>query len=148
MTRHPLRPLALCTVLAAGTWLSACANLPEEAAAVPDVRPAEKADNPTVRDGTRHPPAVALRPPIDDDPERLMGLDREGLSDLLGAPNLVRRDRPAEIWQYRAEDCVFDVFLYDEGGWYQVSYLEARDTEARKTDARSCLNRLLRAQAG
>ena len=78
MTRHPLRPLALCTVLAAGTWLSACANLPEEAAAVPDVRPAEKAENPTVRDGTRHPPAVALRPPIDDDPERAVCRDADG----------------------------------------------------------------------
>ena len=134
-------------MLAAGTWLSACANLSEEPAA-PAVSPAETADVPAVRDETRHPPAVSVRPPIDDDPERLMGLDREGLSDLLGTPSLVRREMPAEIWQYEAEDCIFDVFLYDEGGWYQVSYLEARDAEARKTDARSCLNRLLRAQAG
>ena len=30
----------------------------------------------------------------------------------LGAPEFVRRDGPAQIWQYRAENCVLDLFLY------------------------------------
>ncbi len=85
-------------------------------------------------------------PKIDDDPTRLMGLDRAGLAKLLGDPELMRREPPAEIWQYRGGSCVFDVFLYQEAGRQRVTYLEARDGAARRVGARGCLNELLRAR--
>jgi hypothetical protein len=37
------------------------------------------------------------------------------VTGLLGAANLVRRDGDAEIWQYRNDHCVLDVFLYGPG---------------------------------
>lgn len=93
------------------------------------------------------PPAAPPEPVVDDDPQRLMGLGRDQVDALLGAPDLVRREPPAEIRQYSAERCVFDVFLYDDGGGgYRVTYLEARDLDAQRVAARPCLNRLLRAQ--
>jgi len=92
------------------------------------------------------PPAAPPEPVVDDDPARLIGLGSDEVDDLLGRPDLVRREPPAEIRQYSAESCVFDVFLYDEAGRYSVTYLEARDLEARRIDARPCLNRLLRAR--
>lgn len=83
---------------------------------------------------------------IDDNPARLMGLDTRGLTELLGDPGLIRREAPAEIWQYHGENCVFDVFLYEEGGLRKVTYLEARDATAQRVAERACLNEILRAR--
>ncbi len=94
-------------------------------------------------------PEVAALPrdaKIDDDPERLIGLGSNGLYDLLGMPELVRRESPAQVWQYRGATCVFDVFLYDEGDDSRVTYVEARDTHGNAGEARQCLNELLRAR--
>jgi hypothetical protein len=91
-------------------------------------------------------PQVAALPPVNDDPAQLMGLDRDGVSALLGTPDLIRREAPAEIWQYVGGDCVFDVVLYERGARYAVSYLEARDNTAAIQPPRPCLNALLRAR--
>jgi hypothetical protein len=91
-------------------------------------------------------PQTAALPPVNDDPAQLMGLDRGGVSALLGEPDLIRREAPAEVWQYVAEGCVFDVVLYARGQDYAVSYLEARDAKAAVLAPRPCLNSLLRAR--
>ena len=83
-------------------------------------------------------------PTLDDDPKKLLGLDRSSLSTLLGRPKVVRRERPAEIWQYFGANCVFDVFLYEDGGAYRVVHSEARDAAAMRTEPRACLGQLLR----
>lgn len=93
-------------------------------------------------------PQVARRPPapvVDDNPERLIGLGPIGLVALLGQPELIRRERPAQIWQYRDGACVFDVVLYEEGDGERVTYVEARDDGGNRVEPRPCLNRLLRA---
>ncbi len=113
------------------------APAPIAAGAAPAPQPA-----PAVPKTAALPPA----PKIDDDPARLMALDRAGLAKLLGDPELTRREPPAEIWQYRGGSCVFDVFLYEEAGRQRVTYLEARDGAARRVGARGCLNELLRAR--
>ncbi|MEQ9609387.1 MAG: hypothetical protein RLN99_17145 [Kiloniellaceae bacterium] len=131
-------------LLCAGLALSACqtgrpgqpVTGPAEAEAVPPA--AVPAPAPTTQ--------VATQPPGDDDPHQLMGLNRDGLTAVLGAPTLVRREAPAEIWQYLAEGCVFDVVLYQKGADYAVSYLEARDAAAAVQEPRPCLNQLLRAR--
>ncbi len=93
------------------------------------------------------PAALVVEPPIEDDPKTLMGLDRGGLAELLGEPSQVRRESPAEIWQYVGGDCIFDIFLYKEQDAYRVIHAEARDDEAAiKTEPRACLNQLLRAR--
>ncbi len=94
-------------------------------------------------------PEIAVLPPepvIDDDPARVLGLGPDQLTEILGRPELTRREPPAEIWQYRGESCVFDVFLYEEAGRVQVTYLEARDESAERIAERDCLNQLLRAR--
>ncbi len=94
-------------------------------------------------------PAIAALPPeplIDDNPQRLMGIGPGALGAILGTPELVRREAPAEIWQYRNSNCVLDVFLYDTAGRREVTYIEARDGAAQRIEARACLNELLRAR--
>ncbi len=45
-----------------------------------------------------------------------MGLSGDGVTALLGPPDYRRRDKPAEIWQYRNDACVLDLFLYSANG--------------------------------
>jgi hypothetical protein len=85
-------------------------------------------------------------PEVDDDPERLIGLGPNAVYELLGTPELVRRESPAQIWQYRGESCVFDVVLYDEPLGSEVTYVEARDGRGNVGETRACLNQLLRAR--
>ncbi len=92
------------------------------------------------------PAAETLLP--DEDPAQLIGLDPDGVAALLGRPDLVRQERPAEIWQYGTAACVFDVFLYEETEGPRVVYLEARDRSAAALEARDCFNRVLGARRG
>ena len=120
--------------------------------AAEDTPPTDEAGETLTEEPPAAPPAepeVAALPPepqIDDNPDQLMGLDRAGVDTLLGRPLLIRREPPAEIWQYHGEDCIFDVFLYEEAGAHRVTYLEARDRTAQRIEARGCLNALLRAR--
>lgn len=146
-----LRSSALLLVTALA--VSACQtarNDPPQTAASAATAPAKPAAAPVGPVVPEPAPQVTLRrpePPINDDPGQLLGLDRGGVAALLGDPALVRREEPAEIWQYVTSGCVFDVVLYAAGQRYTVSYLEARDeTSAAVQEARPCLNKLLRAR--
>ena len=90
--------------------------------------------------------ALPPDPAINDDPQQLIGMGPASLNAFLGAPELIRREAPASLWQYRADDCVLDVVLYPDRGGDKVTYLEAREDGATKMAARSCLNKLLRAR--
>lgn len=83
-------------------------------------------------------------------PNALIGLTPDALDTLLGEPNLVRRDGPAEVRLYydRNRQCTFHIFLYakDAGGQSSaVEYFEARNTRGRLTggDITSCYQALL-----
>jgi hypothetical protein len=90
--------------------------------------------------------ALPQDPAINDDPQQLIGMGPASLNAFLGAPELIRREAPASLWQYRADDCVLDVVLYPDRGGDKVTYLEAREDGATKMAARTCLNKLLRAR--
>jgi len=95
----------------------------------------------------KHPPAA--QPPdnqaafgkSDGD---LIGLADRDLSAALGEPTHVRRDEPAEIWQYAGQDCVLDFYLYHAGANLQVAYVEARDRRAQSEGTARCVRSLMR----
>ncbi len=116
--------------LLVAAWLTACETT---------------APDPTAKAGAT-PPAEAALPEVDDNPERLIGLGPNGLNVLLGQPDLIRREPPARIWQYRSGACVFDIVLYEEADGERVTYVEARDSLGNRTEPRPCLNTLLRAR--
>jgi hypothetical protein len=72
-----------------------------------------------------------------------MGLDRTEVEALLGEPGLVRREAPAEVWQYQSRGCVLDVFLYEASADFQVAYLEARDGQAIAATTATCLGAVM-----
>jgi len=141
--------LLLCTALAVSACQTAGTTPPTATAPAP-AQPAPQPQPQAAQQAAPAPaPQVTLRapePPINDDPRQLIGLDRSGVTALLGSPALIRREAPAEIWQYVTAECVFDVVLYAAGQRYAVSYLEARDSAATVQEPRPCLNKLLRAR--
>ena len=80
-------------------------------------------------------PALAAAAPdpmvaVDADPERLIGLTVAEAAELLGRPGLVRREPPAEVWQYAGSECVLHLFLYDrEVGGPAVTHFEMRELD-------------------
>ena len=79
-------------------------------------------------------------------PQRIMGLTRAELSDLLGKPHFRRRDITAEIWQYRHSECILDAFLYESGNDYRVLHFEMRQGKAEAVSQTRCLAALLNAR--
>ena len=80
--------------------------------------------------------------------ERLAGLEADEVSELLGPPNFERSEPPAKIWQYRAEKCVVDVFLYDDDGDLSVDFVEVRGRDNAEVDEKACFASVLQNPPG
>jgi hypothetical protein len=88
--------------------------------------------------------AQPAAPILSTDPaSSFIGLGDADLSRALGEPKLVRKDEPAEIWQYSGADCVVDFYLYAGDTGLAVAYLEARDQTAESTPVDRCVKSLL-----
>lgn len=77
--------------------------------------------------------------PRDPAPERLVGLTGVDIHKMLGIPDFKRRDLPAQIWQYRRDGCMLDVFLYQENDAYVVRHVEARGHTIAEISETDCL---------
>lgn len=133
------------------------ATEPAEAAALPDPAPAvvapEKPDRatelaalPAAPDGPDQggePAAPSFSTATPADPDKVMGLGREEIQALLGKPGLVRREAPAEVWQYQSRGCVLDIFLYEQSTELAVVYVEARDGQAATAATGPCLGSVM-----
>lgn len=90
---------------------------------------------------------------VDADPKRLIGLDHAGVTAMLGEPEFRRKDAPAELWRYRGEHCMLDLFLYgpDKAAAADkrvlVRHVEARALSDGRVTTTECLRALLRARA-
>ena len=86
-----------------------------------------------------------LKPTVDDNPERLMGLGIGELAAMLGSPRFVRRDSSAQLWRYRNKSCILDLFLYRNVGRseFYVNYIEARRAKGGVALKRKCFGALL-----
>lgn len=101
-------------------------------------------------------PALAPAPPPPQPPAAtaalsvtavsLKGLDSKGIVTVLGEPGLLRRDPPAEVWQYRGSGCVVDLFLYEDRGIHRVAHVQVRplSNDGGRPDEAVCLSRLAR----
>lgn len=88
--------------------------------------------------------AQPAAPMLSNDPNSFIGLGDAELSRTLGQPKQVRRDEPAEIWQYSGADCVVDFYLYaGDAGGLAVAYMEARNQAAESTPADRCVKSLM-----
>ncbi len=77
------------------------------------------------------------------DPGALMGLAPQQISEQLGAPELQRREPPAEVWQYRTSACVFNLYIYDEEEGRRAVHYTARSRANGAVDAAQCLGSIV-----
>ena len=162
---HWLAAVAICALAACETSSTTDeaplapepASSPERPGVVmPAAPPGPQSSSEQADPGSAAPaPALAARPEpaeptVDSNPERLLGLDRGGLTDLLGSPAFVRDDAPAQLWRYRNETCLLDLFLYTDNDPYRkrltVKHYEARGAGDNKIEAEACLKNLLLAR--
>lgn len=135
--------------------VAACAapdGAPESGPRQDDAKPtAQQAGDATAAGQKRGDGSAALaagvqpaggRKPRRFDPEEFVGYKPDALLPVLGAPDFVRRDGPAQIWQYRAENCVFDLFLYRDGDTSRVNHVELRERGATSEPAEACYARM------
>lgn len=108
---------------------------------------APEADGGTQTEAQSSEPAPAFNgmaavTPVNDDPDQLLGMTPDSVDTLLGAPALVRRDGDAEVWQYRSDICVLDLFFY--GSVKQVEHVDLRDRgDGSPVAVRACFARML-----
>jgi hypothetical protein len=75
------------------------------------------------------------KPPLS--PERLLGMRGTAVAGILGPAKFVRRDGNAEIWQYRNDQCVLDVFLYGPGP-LSVAHVDLRKRRRGTQEKSAC----------
>jgi hypothetical protein len=135
-------PVASATGLAAAPE-TAPAETVAPAESVPSATETAALPGDAAADGTELPPPDTYEAAAPADPDAVMGLGRTEVEALLGEPGLVRREAPAEVWQYQSRGCVLDVFLYEASADFQVVYLEARDGEAVSATTANCLGAVM-----
>jgi hypothetical protein len=124
--------------------LSACSALPAKDA--PPGAQASRADQASV---ALSRPQESVRPAAPDvtvpTPDKLVGLTPVEMMDLVGTPDLRRKEAQAEMWQYVSGPCVLDVFLYeDKEGVARVAHTNLRTQNATKTPREACLGDMVR----
>lgn len=70
------------------------------------------------------------------------GFSPDQVLPILGAPDFVRRDGTAQIWQYRATNCVLDLFLYKAGSETTVKHAELRPRVPGAESLDACYSRM------
>lgn len=86
--------------------------------------------------------AKLVIPDINSRARELIDQDAESVRARYGQPRLLRRESPAQLWQYADEVCVLLVVLYDpkDGkGSPRVKYAQGRVLPGRETEAANCL---------
>ncbi|WP_142849173.1 hypothetical protein [Telmatospirillum sp. J64-1] len=146
-----IAPWALCLALG----LAACAapeiQTGEEGE---DAAPVTSLPSAPAREGTQPQqsavpaqPAGALHRLLAEQPGRLQGLSAAEIVSVLGEPQLLRRDAPAQIWQYHGETCILDLFFYEDDGEIQVAHAAVRHPTHTPPPLGQCLRTLLNQQA-
>jgi hypothetical protein len=148
-------------VLVAAGFLAACAwdpptiqRVPRETAAV-DAKakagPAKKSAAKSnaiddIGEEEAAPPEQEAALPVDltNFKERLVGLEADEITDLMGTPDLERSEPPALIWQFRRPICSVDVFMFDDGNGQAVDHVEVRGAKDDTVDEKECFASVLK----
>jgi len=115
--------------------------------------PAPPPPAPVVASSPPAPPPPTPPPPPALHPADLVGAPASAISALFGAPDLLRREPPAQVWRYARPACVVHVFIYaPPGGGGQTEHSERVehveiDLHRPGLDRPGCLDRL-RKKAG
>lgn len=90
-------------------------------------------------------PGVPRRAPIKVVPTEadLKARPPAAISALLGEPTYIRREQPAEVWQFLTGRCVLDITFYPDRNAPEKrlsTWIESRDMSGRRMAVPDCLN--------
>lgn len=79
----------------------------------------------------------------------LIGQPGEALTELLGEPDLVRKEKGVEVLQYAGGPCVLLAYLYDTAEGRRIKYLDAvaKQPESGSFSTDGCLYEQAKANA-
>ncbi|NVK18760.1 MAG: hypothetical protein HWE30_08705 [Methylocystaceae bacterium] len=80
---------------------------------------------------------------IQTTPAKLVGLSQFDVSQALGEPSFVRKDKGVEIWQYRNAECILDLFLYESRTGFRVDHSELRGAHLDSAGELSCFKTIV-----
>jgi hypothetical protein len=80
---------------------------------------------------------------VSQDPERLVGLKPNEINEVLGTPNLRRKENKAELWQFAQGACILDLHLYPESDGLRVGKYLVRGSRGAKVETKTCLNNMI-----
>jgi hypothetical protein len=83
----------------------------------------------------------------DPKPAQLIGLSQFDIQKTLGEPSFVRKDQGVEIWQYKDQSCILDIFLYEKPAGLIVNHTELRGPILDSAGGLECYKRLLIGQS-
>ncbi|RED51470.1 hypothetical protein [Aestuariispira insulae] len=130
--------------------LAACGTPPANESALSVATPApqdvktEEKKTKTTALPSPAPVQPAAPEPVNDNPMQFMDMSTRQLSEAVGRPHMVRRDGPAEVWQYRGDGCVLDLFLYDQENELQVKHVDLRSQSLADDSLKACLADMIR----
>ena len=110
-------------------------------AAAADARKKKEETPPPVQQAPAQP-ARPVTPDINTRARELIDQDAESVRSRYGQPRLLRKESPAQVWQYADDTCVLLVVLYDpkDGkGSPRVKYAQGRMLPGREAEAANCL---------
>ena len=86
-----------------------------------------------------------VRPKPEARPDSLLGFRRGDLLARLGTPDLLRREPPAEFWQFAGDWCVLHVYLYEttSSERYEVTHVELLPRGGLDAVPPGCFGRML-----
>lgn len=124
-----IRRLGLVVALA----VAACAAPPPstKTAVAPGGAPAGSAWRELPGEATKADPRSPIGP-------TLVGLASRDVEGMFGRPRFVRRDGPAQIWQYGTDRCTLNVYFYHEGAGLKVRHAEFRERSADLVASGGC----------
>lgn len=77
------------------------------------------------------------------EPAQLIGLSHFDIQRTLGDPSFVRKDTGVEIWQYKDDSCILDLFLYEKTDGLKVDHTDLRGPILDSAGGLDCYKRLL-----
>ena len=146
------RPLSA-TLAVVALLMTACAGgeaPPEASGKASDTASNATASSAMTKEVAVGAPGRAPRPAVSAPGARrtaqLVGLQGSDLALFLGPPSLVRRDPPAEVWQYAGPGCALHVFFYlgPDAGDYRVVHVESVYRGESRPEGDDCLARILK----
>ncbi len=67
----------------------------------------------------------------------------DALVQILGSPDFVREDGESQIWQYRSNDCILDIFIHGPEKNPKIIYTEIRARTLGRSPHNSCVTNLI-----